>query len=348
MRCAPPVGNHQHGPTSRSQFNTLSPTPWRNHWQAEDGKHQATAAIHTTGRTELLATLDPASQAMIESQTGPFASRACTTIPSGPEFAYPSDLFRILLLRRLRLPLPLSARYCTCRCTLDSFGDHRAACATSGALRSRPGPLERAAARECREAGAGVTTHVLVSDLNLTGSTTGGLKSSLTGFRCTMGHKLAVDTTMVSPLTSGQPRPQGCQPGSPALRAARKAKERTYPELVRGNRCRLVVLAIEVGGKWGHEAAEFLRLLAQARNRSVPYVLRTAAIQASIARWSAHPCGTSAVCSQPHPTRPSKPEQHRRQHATPEHPPATPPWQPTPNITPPYSTLRGAPLALDL
>jgi len=146
------------------------------------------------------------------------------------------------------------------------------------------------------------------------------------GFPLHNGAQLAVDTTMVSPLTSsGQPRPQGCQPGSPALRAARKAKERTYPELVRGNRCRLVVLAIEVGGKWGHEAAEFLRLLVQARNRSVPYVLRTAAIQASIARWSAHPCGTSAVCSQPHPTRPSKPEQHRRQHATPEHPPATPP-----------------------
>jgi len=105
---------------------------------------------------------------MIESQTGHFASRAFTTIPSGPEFAYPSDLFRILLLRRLRLPLPLSARYCTCRRTLDSFGDHRAACATSGALRSRAGPLERAAARVCREAGARVTTNVLVSDLDLT------------------------------------------------------------------------------------------------------------------------------------------------------------------------------------
>ena len=100
------------------------------------------------------------------------------------------------------------------------------------------------------------------------------------GFPLHNGAQLAVDTTMVSPLTSsGQPRPQGCQPGSPALRAARKAKERTYPELVRGNRCGLVVLAIEVGGKWGHEAAEFLRLLAQARNRSVPYVLRTAAVQ---------------------------------------------------------------------
>ena len=85
----------------------------------------------------------------------------------------------------------------------------------------------------------------------------------------------------------GRTRPQGRQPGSPALRAARQAKERTYPELVGGTRCRLVVLAMEVGGKWSKEAADFLRLLAQARNRSVVPALRKAAVQASIARWSA-------------------------------------------------------------
>ena len=121
-----------------------------------------------------------------------------------------------------------------------------------------------------------------------TGSTTGGLKSSLTGFRCTMEHSWQSTQPWCPPLPApDSPGPQGRQPGSPALRAARQAKERTYPELVRGNRCRLVVLAMEVGGKWSHEAAEFLRLLAQARSRSVPHVLRTAAIQASIARWSA-------------------------------------------------------------
>ena len=69
---------------------------------------------------------------------------------------------------------------------------------------------------------------------------------------------------MASPLTrSGEPRPQGRQPGSPALRAARRAKERTYPELVGGSRCRLVILALEVGGQWSEEAAQFLRLLAR-------------------------------------------------------------------------------------
>ena len=38
-----------------------------------------------------------------------------------------------------------------CRRALDFLGDHRAACPQSGVLRSRGGPLERAAARICCE-----------------------------------------------------------------------------------------------------------------------------------------------------------------------------------------------------
>ena len=267
------------------------PNPLEEPLASQGWQHRAVMPIYTTCRNELLTALDPASRAMLESQTGPFASRTFTTIPSGPEFTYPPDLFRILLLRRLRLPLPLSVRHCRCRRSLDSLGDHRAACATSGALRSRAGPLERAAARVCREAGARVATNVLVSDLNV--SRTNRLDNRRIeviahGLPLHNGAQLAVDTTMVSPLTSsGEPRPQGRQPGSPALRAARQAKERTYPELVGGTRCRLVVLAMEVGGKRSKEAADFLRLLAQARNRSVVPALRKAAVQASIARWSA-------------------------------------------------------------
>ena len=111
--------------------------------------------------------MPPASQAFVTSQSGPFASRAFTTIPYTNDFAYPSHFFRILLLRRLRLPLPLFARTCRCRRTFDSLGDHRAACAQSGALRRRGGPRERAAARVCREAGARVTTHTRLADLNV-------------------------------------------------------------------------------------------------------------------------------------------------------------------------------------
>ena len=51
--------------------------------------------------------------------------------------------------------------------------------------------------------------------------------------------------------------------------AARRRKERTYPELVRpGQRAKLVVLAGEVAGQWSDQTASFLRQLARARARS--------------------------------------------------------------------------------
>ena len=65
--------------------------------------------------------------------------------PSRPRtraVSIPNAQFRILLLRRLRLPLPLAPRTCSCRGRLDAFGDHRAACAASGVLAARAGPLE--------------------------------------------------------------------------------------------------------------------------------------------------------------------------------------------------------------
>ena len=56
-----------------------------------------------------------------------------------------------------------------------------------------------------------------------------------------------------------------------ALAAARRRKERTYPELTgQFGRARLVVLAGEVGGRWSDETQAFLRQLARpelGRNR---------------------------------------------------------------------------------
>ena len=63
---------------------------------------------------------------------------------------------RVLLLRRLRVHLPLVPRCCLCRLFLDPFGDHRCACSTSGYLSLRGYDLEVAMARVCREAGARV------------------------------------------------------------------------------------------------------------------------------------------------------------------------------------------------
>ena len=77
------------------------------------------------------------------------------------------QLFRIMLLRRLRAPLPFTDRVCRCRLSLDSFGDHRASCPHSGLLAKRGFELEATLARVCRESGARVRTNVFVRDLNI-------------------------------------------------------------------------------------------------------------------------------------------------------------------------------------
>ena len=130
----------------------------------------------------LLSSLDTAARALMLSQAGTHASRAFTAFPTAAEFRVENPLFRIMLLRRLRLPLPISPRHCSCHRVLDVFGDHRAACAQAGVLRSRAVPLERALARICREAGARVATNVPLNRMNLPDqlSTIEPSKSSLT------------------------------------------------------------------------------------------------------------------------------------------------------------------------
>jgi hypothetical protein len=210
---------------------------------ARGWQHKAANVIQTRCRAQLFTVLDPASQAMLTSQAGPHSSRAFRTIPFGLDFHYPSHLFRFLLLRRLRLPLQLAARTCRCRRTRDLLGDHRAACAQAGVLRSRGEALERAATRVCREAGARVTTHTLLSDLNVPSVDrfdNRRIEIIANGYHYTKGPN-SEDTTLVSPLASaGQPRQRRGDFTAAALAGARRAKERAYPELLRGGRCKLV------------------------------------------------------------------------------------------------------------
>ena len=262
-----------------------SPTHHRG-WQ-----HGAVHAYHTSFEASLQPRLDPASQALLASQQGPHASRSFTTIPYNTDTQYPTHLFRILMLRRLRLPIPLTARHCRCRRTLDTYGDHRAACAQSGILRNRSTPLERAAARMCREAGARVTTNTLLTDLNLDHihrQDDRRIEVIANGLPIWGGAQLAVDTTIVSPLTrDGQPRRRAGQYAGTALTEARRRKERTYPELMRNRRCRLVVLGIETGGRWSEEAASFVKLLAHAKARQAPRLLQHSVASALTNRWTA-------------------------------------------------------------
>ena len=71
-------------------------------------------------------------------------------------------------------------------------------------------------------------------------------------------------------------------------------KKKKNPELVRARRCRLVLVGVEVGGRFGAEAANWLRLLAGQRASDVQAAMRAAARAAWVARWS----GLLAVAAQ--------------------------------------------------
>ena len=188
-------------------------------------------------------------------------------------------------------PIALAERVCRCRRIHDPLGDHRSACARTGVLRSRGVPLEHAAARVYREAGARVTMHTRLAHLNLPAVQRideRTIEVIANGLPPWHGSQLAIDTTLVSPLTSeAQPRRRGRRYAAAALHTARRTKERTYPELVASSRCRLVVLGIEVGGRWSTEATQFLRSLAQNKAQPAPAPLRHAMITSLLSRWSA-------------------------------------------------------------
>ena len=92
-------------------------------------------------------TLSNRDASLLRSQGGPLASVPFTIFPTDRTCRFDTQLFRILVLRRLRLPLPLTTRWCVCGRPLDNVGHHRAACSVAGILGRRVFPLETAAAR---------------------------------------------------------------------------------------------------------------------------------------------------------------------------------------------------------
>ena len=108
----------------------------------------ATACLDAAACESLLSELDMASRALLLSQAGLGGSRAIKALPTSPELRLPSERMRVLLLRRLRMPLPHAPRRCRCGGMLDVFGDHRAACPVAGVLGPRGAPGRR---RPCRD-----------------------------------------------------------------------------------------------------------------------------------------------------------------------------------------------------
>ena len=223
----------------------------RHGWQ-----HEAAVCVERRYRDDsLFSRMTALEKAMVRSPAGPNAGVALSTCPCSPLSRIESPLFRVLLQRRLSLPLPLSNRICRCGLPNDQFGHHRAACSRTGLLGRRGFPLESAAARICREAGGRVATNMFVRNMDLGAPNAADnrrLEVVVDGLPLFGGVQLAVDTTLVSAVQGdGVPRRGAANRDGVALASARWKKARTYPELVAtGARARLVVLALEVGGRW--------------------------------------------------------------------------------------------------
>ena len=147
--------------------------------------------------------MSDSARASLRSQGGSGAGLPFTTCPTCLVTRLEPRVFRILLLRRLRLLLPFTVRSCRCGLPLNSCGHHRAACAQAGVLGRRGWALESVAARICREAGGRVTTNVLLRDfvVEMPNVADGPqLEVVADGLPLFGGVQLAIDTTLVCAL----------------------------------------------------------------------------------------------------------------------------------------------------
>ena len=258
--------------------------------RAPGWQFHASAPFLSRSRTHLLLSMCRSARACLRSQSGPGASLALSPAPTCPEYTIEPELFQAILRRRLRWPLPLSIARCEgCGHELDILGDHLGACMKSGRPRMRASAVEATVAQICREAGARVKTNVRLADLNIAVSSRDErrLEVIASGLPAFGGAQLAVDVTLRSSLGRvGWPRGGSHWCDGVTAEAARADKERKYSEFLRGNRCRLVVLALETGGRFSQETADFLRQLSEARAQSVPSFLRHLARAAFEQRWA--------------------------------------------------------------
>ena len=139
----------------------------------------------------------------MRSQSGPGAGSFLSVPPANPLVRFDSQIFRVLLLHRFRLPFPLSRRFCRCGVSLTNL-------AIIVQLALKQGFLGvfalESVARVCREGGARVTTNMFVRDLDLDvpNAARDGRRLEVVADVLPLfgGVQLAIDTTLVSPLHS--------------------------------------------------------------------------------------------------------------------------------------------------
>lgn len=258
----------------------------------------------------MLAGRTAARRAHLRSHSGRNAGVALAHCPTAPEFTIPPHLFRTLLLERLQLPLQITEAECEgCQAPLDPLGRHRASCTRSGRVKRRATAIERMTARVFREAGACVRQNVFLRDMNINvpAQDSRHIEVLAQDLPCFAGAQLAVDITLRSALScNGEAHPHAADRDGAVLVQARQDKETTYPELASSGRCKLVVLAIETGGRWSEEAVHTMQQLAHAKAREAPSFMQFPVALMWERRWTrmlAVCCAVSFAASLVEPAR---------------------------------------------
>ena len=100
------------------------------------------------------------------------------------------------------------------------------------------------------------------------------------------GAQLAVDITIRSALTAnGSASPNAAHTDGAVLLRARMDKEEKYHELLDAERCCLVVVGLEVGGRRSTESGDFVTALAGSKSQEAPPLLKGSAFDAWRRRW---------------------------------------------------------------
>ena len=89
----------------------------------------------------MAASLSPTEQALMRSQSGPMAGLPFSCIPSSNLFVFTPEVFRVLLFRRVWLPLPPGSRNCRCGRPFDVLGHQQLAREQESSVGVRPWSL---------------------------------------------------------------------------------------------------------------------------------------------------------------------------------------------------------------
>ena len=263
----------------------FEPSEWAHGWQ----HYASSASEYHFRKVIVLRQSCPANQAHLRSHSGAGSSQVLLGCPTKLEFRIAPDLFRTVILERLRLPLFVFEVRCECGYLVDGQGRHRTTCFHSGRLRTRASAPERTLARVCREAGASVRFNAKLLNMNIAvpANDARAVEVLASGLPLVHGAQLAVDITLQSVLTAtGMLRPGAAVVDGIVCMAATSDMELKYSELLCGDRCRLVVVALETCGRWTPDAVDFIERLAMSRARDAPPNLQRSAFLSWRRRWT--------------------------------------------------------------